>query len=58
MKGSGASQRDRINAHVDKQLRAWASWLAEDDGVPVAVQPCFEMTSYEDQAAEIVERIK
>lgn len=54
MRGSGASQRDRISRHVDKQIRAWSSWLAEDDGIPAAVQPMFDMSQYDAEAREIV----
>lgn len=58
MQGLGTSQRDRITASVDKQIRAWASWLAEDDGIPVAVQPMFDMSQYDADAREIVEGIR
>ena len=58
MKDSGASQRDRILRDIDKQMRAWSSWLAEDDGIPVQVQPMFDMSQYDADAREIVEGIR
>lgn len=33
-----------------------AAWLAEDDGIPHAVQHMFDMSEYERQAEEIVNR--
>ena len=30
-----------------------AAWLAENDGIPIAVQHIFDMTEYEAQADEI-----
>jgi hypothetical protein len=35
-----------------------ARWLAEDDGIPAAVQDCFDLAPYRQQAAEIIERGK
>ena len=37
-------------------LANWVAWLAEDDGIPMAVQSLFDLTEYEAQAAEIMER--
>lgn len=37
-------------------LANWVTWLAEDDGIPMAVQSLFDLTEYEAQAAEIMER--
>jgi hypothetical protein len=34
----------------------WVAWLAEDDGIPLEVQHMFDLTEYEAQAAEIMER--
>lgn len=34
----------------------WVAWLAEDDGIPFEVQHMFDLTEYEAQAAEIMER--
>ena len=36
-------------------LANWVAWLAEDDGIPMAVQSLFDLTEYEAQAAEIME---
>jgi hypothetical protein len=38
-------------------LRAWVSWLAEDAGIPVAVQGMFDLSEYEAQAADILESV-
>jgi hypothetical protein len=35
----------------------WVSWLAENDGIPTEVQHMFDMAEYEQQAAEIMERV-
>jgi hypothetical protein len=31
----------------------WVSWLAEADGIPYAVQDLYDLSEYEQQAAEI-----
>lgn len=36
-------------------LANWTAWLAEDDGIPLAVQSMFDLSEYEAQAAEIME---
>lgn len=38
-------------------LANWVAWLAEDDGIPLAVQSLFDLTEYAAQAAEIMERL-
>ena len=38
-------------------LRAWTAWLAEDAGIPMAVQSMFDLSEYEAQAAEILEKV-
>ncbi len=38
-------------------LDHWAAWLAEDDGIPQAVQPMFDMAEYYAAAREILEAI-
>lgn len=35
-----------------------AAWLAEDDGIPYAVQHLYDLSEYEAQAAEIEERVR
>lgn len=32
-----------------------ARWLADNDGLPYAVQDCFDLEPYRRQAAEIIE---
>ena len=38
-------------------LAHWTAWLAEDDGIPIGAQSLFDLSEYEAQAAEIMERI-
>lgn len=38
-------------------LSNWTAWLAENDGIPMAVQSMFDLSEYEAQAAEIMEGI-
>lgn len=35
-----------------------AAWLADNDGIPFAVQHLFDLSEYEEQAAEIAERTR
>jgi len=34
-----------------------AAWLADNDGIPYAVQNLYDLSEYEQQAAEIEERV-
>ncbi len=40
-----------------EQRMGMAAWLAEADGIPFAVQHLFDLSEYQEQAAEIRERV-